>query len=294
MTPSIEVTNLCVRFGSTEAVKNVSFEVNPGRCHALLGRNGAGKTTTLRAVLGLVPPTSGEVKIFGLSMRTHEAEIKSRMAFVSDQPGFYAWMNVREALDYAASLRLTWSPDIESQLMARFELDPRLPCAGLSKGQKTQLALIGAVAADPDLLVLDEPTSGLDPIVRRQFLQAVIGAFQDRHPERKALFVSTHLVNEFEGVVDDFTVMHNGSVALSLSADDARARFRRLRAWFDDAAPSDFSAPMIKPARREGRMLEVLVDHEPDACRNALTRAGATRVEATALSLEEIFLEAAR
>lgn len=223
MSPTIDVQDLVVRYPRGEAVKGLSLTVEPGRCHALFGRNGAGKTSTLRALLGLVRPTSGQVKLFGLDVTQHEAEVKARVAWVPDAPGFHPWMTVAEVLGYAAALRTKWNRALQEHLLTRFELDLSAPTSALSKGQKTQLALVCAIAADPELLVLDEPTSGLDPLVRRQFLEAVIGVFQEGDPAKKTILVSTHLISEFEGVVDGFTVLSGGRAVLSTEADTARA-----------------------------------------------------------------------
>ena len=87
-------------------------------------------------------------------------------------------MTVRDTLDYFASFRPHWNREIENDLLERFQLDPNQKASSLSKGQRTQLALIGAVCPEPELLVLDEPTCGLDPIVRREFIETVIGAYQ--------------------------------------------------------------------------------------------------------------------
>jgi ABC-2 type transport system ATP-binding protein len=87
------------------------------------------------------------------------------------------------------------------------------------------LALITAICPEPELLVLDEPTSGLDPIVRREFIQAVIGAYQEGEPGRRTVLVSTHLISEFEGLIDEFTIMDGGRDVLTLSTDAARERF---------------------------------------------------------------------
>lgn len=292
-TPVIDVENIHVTFGRADAVRGLCLSVAPGRCHALFGRNGAGKTTTLKALLGLAPVKTGRVALFGLDPARHEAQVKARLAWVPDAPGFYPWMSVREALEYAASFRPGWRRDVEEHLVGKFDLDLEAPTRGLSKGQRTQLALVAAVAADPELLVLDEPTSGLDPLVRRQFLEAVISAFQDRNPERRTLLVSTHLISEFEGIVDSFTIVQGGRDVLTAASDDARARFRRIRAWFEDRTPATVPIRTLKPPRHEGRMVEVLVDEAPDEARNWLTAVGASRVEASALSLEEIFLTTA-
>jgi ABC-2 type transport system ATP-binding protein len=291
---TIAVENLHVTYGRADAVRGLCLEVAPGRCHALFGRNGAGKTTTMKALLGLVPIARGQVRLFGLDPLVHEREVKSRVAFVPDAPAFYPWMTVRDALDYAASFRTTWSLEVEGFLLGKFSLDPAAPTHGLSKGQRTQLALTVAVASDPEVLILDEPTSGLDPLVRRQFLEAVISAFHDRQPDRKTLLISTHLISEFEGVVDDFTLVDGGRDVLTLNADEARMKYCRLRAWFEHRVPAALPITTLRPPKHQGRMVELVIDRELEEARSWLTSVGAERVETTALSLEEIFLVAAR
>ena len=188
-TPAIEVHDLVHRYGRTEALHGLSLTVEPGQCYGFFGRNGSGKTTTIKCLLNLLRPASGTVRVFGLDPRKSEADVKARIAYVPDFVAFYPWMSVREALDYQASFRERWNRDAETSLLKQFQLDPGAPTSGLSKGQRTQLALIGAIAAEPDMLVLDEPTSGLDPLVRREFIQTVIGAYQDAAPGKRTVFV---------------------------------------------------------------------------------------------------------
>src|SRR5260370_12117493 len=113
-------------------------------------------------------------------------------------------MGVGEKLDYLASFRERWNRKTEQELLERFQLDPGKRTDALSKGQRTQVALIAAICPETDLLVLDEPTPGLDPIVRREFIQTVIGPYQQGNPGNRAIFVSTHLITEFEGLIDEF------------------------------------------------------------------------------------------
>jgi ABC-type multidrug transport system ATPase subunit len=225
--PAVDIRNLVRRYGSTDAVDGLSLRVAPGRCYGFFGRNGAGKTTTIKCLLNLLRPTSGAVRVFGLDPRRDEVAVKSRLSYVPDNVAFYPWMTVRDALDYVASFRQKWNRDTEAGLLSQFRLDPRQKTKHLSKGQRTQLALIAAICPEPELLVLDEPTSGLDPIVRREFIQTVIGAYQDGDPERRTVFVSTHLISEFEGLIDEFTIIDGGREVLTLEADAARGRFEK-------------------------------------------------------------------
>src|SRR5215207_8609508 len=190
---AIEAHQLVCRFGRTDAVDGLNLRVQRGRCYGFFGRNGAGKTTTIKCLLNLLRPTSGQVEVFGLSPASQDVAIKSRLSYVPDSVAFYPWMTVAGTLEYLASFRAHWNRAIESDLLKRFELDPQRKAATLSKGQKTQLALIGAICPEPELLLLDEPTSGLDPIVRREFIETIIGAYQDGDPGRRTVFVSTHL-----------------------------------------------------------------------------------------------------
>ena len=147
-------------------------------------------------------------------------------------------MTVEDTLAYSASFRRRWNTETETSLVKQFRLDVHQKVGSLSKGQRTQLALVAAICAEPELLVLDEPTSGLDPIVRREFIQTVIGAYQDADPERRTVLVSTHLISEFEGLIDEFTIMDGGRAVLTQSADDARERYQKIRVRFPIAAPA--------------------------------------------------------
>ena len=207
-----------------DAVNGLNLSVRPGCCYGFFGRNGAGKTTTIKCLLNLLRPTAGTVRVFGLDPRKDEVAVKSRLCYVPDAVAFYPWMTVRETLNYLASFRPRWNGEVEASLLRRFDLDPARKTSNLSKGQKTQLALIGAIAPEPELLVLDEPTSGLDPIVRREFIETVIGAYQSGDPENRTVFVSTHLIAEFEGLIDEFTIIEQGRGIMTMEEQDLTER----------------------------------------------------------------------
>src|SRR5579859_4375579 len=234
-TAAIEINNLTRSYGRVEAVNGLTLRVRPGRCYGFFGRNGAGKTTTIKCLLNLLRPDSGHVRVFGLDPRRDEVAVKAKLSYVPDAVAFYLWMTVNQTLEFFASFRRHWNREIESDLVKRFQLDPAQKASHLSKGQKTQLALIAAVCPEPDLLVLDEPTSGLDPIVRREFIETVIGAYQSGDPQRRTVFVSTHLISEFEGLIDEFTIVENGKNLLTMEADDARDRFKKISVRFKTA-----------------------------------------------------------
>lgn len=290
--PAIEITNLVRRYGRTEAVNGLSLTVQPGRCYGFFGRNGAGKTTTIKCLLNLLRPTSGSVRVFGLDPARDEVAVKAAIAYVPDQVAFYPWMTVHDSLEYAASFRPRWNDHTALDLVSRFRLDPGQRTSHLSKGQKTQLALTTAIAAEPDLLILDEPTSGLDPIVRREFIQTVIGAYQESGGAR-TVFVSTHLISEFEGLIDEFTIIDAGREVLTLDADTARARFQKIHARFAEDVPAIDLAGAVRHVRR-GRDLEVIVEATVNGATTdwlgRVRAAGPEALNVESLSLEEIFV----
>jgi ABC-2 type transport system ATP-binding protein len=288
-TPVIEIKNLTRRYGKLDAVNNLSLTVHPGRCYGFFGRNGAGKTTTIKCLLNLLRPMSGSVRVFGLDPQRDEVAVKSRLAYVPDAVAFYPWMTVRDALNYFASFRKHWNRDIENDLLRRFGLNEMQKAGTLSKGQKTQLALISAVAPEPELLLLDEPTSGLDPIVRREFIETVIGAYQSTDAAHRTVFVSTHLISEFEGLIDDFTIIEEGRELLSMNADEARDRFRKFRARFADV-PTNLNFPGAINVKHTGREIEILANGNSEKLLEQLRAMQPEELHSESLSLEEIFV----
>src|SRR6266404_5847380 len=139
---AIQIENLSYSYGSAEAVNDLTLTVQPGRCYGLFGRNGAGKTTTMKCLLNLLRPQAGTVQLFGLNPSRHEVEVKRRIAYVPDYVAFYPWMTVRETLDYLASFRSHWNGETERDLIERFRLDAGQKTGALSKGQRTQVALV--------------------------------------------------------------------------------------------------------------------------------------------------------
>ena len=285
----IDINNLARRYGRTDAVNGLSLRVAPGRCYGFFGRNGAGKTTTIKCLLNLLRPTSGSVRVFSLDPAKQEVAVKSRLSYVPDHVGFYPWMTVRDTLDYVASFRTKWNRETERALLDRFRLPETQKTSHLSKGQRTQLALVAAISPEPDLLVLDEPTSGLDPIVRREFIQTVIGAYQEGAPGQRTVFVSTHLISEFEGLIDEFTIIDQGKEVLTLGADAARARYRKVYARFP-APPSGLDLSGATVLHQRTREVEIVVNGNAADVVARLTAHSPEVIETEALSLEEIFV----
>lgn len=290
-TPVIQIEHLAYSYGKAEAINDLSLEVRPGRCYGLFGRNGAGKTTAMKCLLNLLRPQRGQVRVFGVDPAKDEVAVKRRLAYVPDQLAFYPWMSLRETLDYLASFRERWNKKTEEELLDRFQLDPAKRTAALSKGQRTQLGLIAAICPETDLLVLDEPTSGLDPIVRHEFIETVIGAYQEGNVGNRTILVSTHLITEFEGLIDEFTIIDQGRAVLTLESDQARERFQKIRARFAQTPPELDLRGALR-VRCEGRELELIVNGGGAAIMELVRQHSPEALTTEALTLEEIFVAA--
>jgi ABC-2 type transport system ATP-binding protein len=227
--------------------------------------------------------------VFGLDPARDEVDVKSRFAYVPDTVAFYPWMTVRDTLNYVASFRRRWNAETEAALLDRFQLNVWQKTSYLSKGQRTQLALTAAICGEPELLVLDEPTSGLDPIVRREFIQTVIGAFQDADPGRRTVFVSTHLIAEFEGLIDQFTIIDHGRDVLTLGADTARERYQKIHARFA-TAPTSLNVGDARLLRQRGREVELFVNGNAADVLGRLRAQSPESLTTESLTLEEIFV----
>ena len=292
--PAVAVHDLHRSYGDREAVRGLNLTVEKGQCHGFFGRNGAGKTTTIKCLLNHLRPDHGSVRLFGMNPAVDEVEVKSRIGYVPDEVAFYPWMTVRRTLDYAASFRRQWNRDLERELLdVRFELDATARVSSLSRGMKAQLALICAVCPEPELLLLDEPTSGLDPVVRREFLETLIGTYQDGDPQNRTVLVSTHLIAEFEGLIDAFTVIDGGRDLLALDTDEAHRSFKQIRAVFN-GEPPPIAQPWLLRSERQGRELHLTVRDFSTLVEDYLRALQPSSLRVEHVPLEEIFVAATR
>ena len=223
--PALELEGLTKHFGDFAAVEDLSLVVRRGDVYGFLGPNGSGKSTTIRMILGLVRPTSGEVRIFGRPA-TSPAE-RSGMAGFVEAPGFYEYLSARDNLRLlaAADRRADKSPPLQEVLQTVGLWDrARDKVRTYSQGMKQRLAIAAALLREPEFLVLDEPTNGLDPGGMRD-IRALV-----RHlsGEGLTIFLSTHLLSEVEQLCNRVAVVSRGRLlaegALAEIAQQARGR----------------------------------------------------------------------
>ena len=209
----ISARGLTRRFGSRLAVDDLSLEVSRGEIVALLGPNGAGKTTTMRMLAGLIAPTSGSVAFDGVPLtRATGSALRSRIGFLTESPGLWDRLTVRENLRiYAGLYGLAQRERVVDSAIEAFGLDQYASAraAELSKGLRQKVALARALLHAPNVLLLDEPTSGLDPEVTR----SVRRMLDERRAAGCAILVSTHNLDEAERLADRVAVLHTRLLA---------------------------------------------------------------------------------
>lgn len=205
----IETKNLTKRYGEQKSVAGLSLHVKKGRIYGLLGRNGAGKTTTMKMLLGLTPPTSGEVLLWGRTLSGNEKKLLPRIGSLIESPGFYPNLTGTENLKIFAALR-----GVPSSHAIRDALDlVGLPWrdkklfSQYSLGMKQRLAIALAVMHDPELLILDEPVNGLDPIGIAE-VRAFIRRLCDE--KGKTILISSHILSEIALLADDIGIIDHG------------------------------------------------------------------------------------
>lgn len=217
--PLVAVTDLCHRFGQKDVLAGVSFEVRAGTTVALLGRNGAGKTTLLRLLAGWLRPRPGRARVLGLDPAKDGPAIRLHTGFTSDHLELARGFRVRQHLAFLRCFYPSWRRAEEARLTAAFGLDPEARVAELSKGQRAQLALIGALAHRPRLLLLDEPFAGLDPEVRRSVIAALVEHMADAS---RATLLVTHSTSDVERLADRVLFLDRGRIAAEGDAESVR------------------------------------------------------------------------
>jgi len=287
-TSAIRIERFTKRFGATTAVADLSLEVPRGSIFGLLGQNGAGKTTTIRTLLNLLQPTSGHLSVLGLDSAADSVALRRRVGYLPEEPGYYKWMTVDEIVRFNAAFYPTWDAARADALLKRLELPRARRLRDLSRGMQAKVGLVMALAPRPEVLILDDPTSGLDPVVRHEFLEAMIGEVQ---AEGGTVFFSTHLLHEMERVADQVAILHEGRLRLHTSLEAIKRDVKKLRAVYPGPVPETFPVPGLLRVQSNAHQAVLTVSGYEPGLPESLRGAGAESVEVIDLSLEEIFIE---
>jgi len=286
--PLIEVSGLMKNFETAQVLKGVDLTIPRGSVTGLLGKNGSGKSTLLKCLLGLLKPSSGKATILGEEPWHLSAEAKAQLGYVAQEVSLYAWMRVRQIIEYTAAFYPTWNHDLTTELARRWELPTEDRVGPMSQGQQQKLALILALGHEPDLLILDEPVASLDPSARREFLSTLLEVTRD---ENRTVLFSTHITTDLERVADHVAVLKEGKIVYHDELDDLKDSVKRLRVTSESELPKSFVVANSLRVEVSGKHAMVAVAEVGPTLVEEIESRWQASVTVEDLSLEEIFLE---
>lgn len=290
----IETNQLRKSFKGQPALCGLDLRVPKGSIFGFLGRNGAGKTTTIKTLMGLLRANGGGARIFGVPVdgADRAIEIRRRIGFVTEDKELYPYMTVEEIIRFTRSFFPKWRDDLAERYLKLFDLPPRKKIPDLSKGMRSKLMLLLAIARDAELLILDEPTDGLDPAATEDVLRELMAIAAG---SGTTMFFSSHQLSEVELIADHIGIIDRGKMIVAGSLDDMKAHYQRLQVVFTNSVqlPAHW-ANGVESVRQEGRVVSILASHNVDAIVEQARSVPGTQVERFPVTLKEIFLEHVR
>lgn len=297
----IETSHLTKRYGDLTAVDGLNLRVDKGEIYGFLGPNGAGKTTTIMMLLGLLEPTTGEVKLFGTSLASDYFNIKRKIGVLSESQYLYEEMTARECLRFFGELYRV--ENVERRIDEVLELVNLRDRAddllrGYSKGMKQKFGLARALLHDPEVLFLDEPVANLDPYGIKE-VRDIIMAENERG---RTIFISSHILSEIERTCHRVGIIHKGRLLAEDRMDDLKRRLMdEVQLDLELESPSEGvlealrSLPYVLDVEGSGRHLTVKTKADNDyrgQISQAVSQSGGVLLglRRRELSLEEAFV----
>lgn len=222
---AVKAQGIIKNYDSNKALDGIDLEVRSGQVLGLIGPNGAGKSTLLQSVLGLLN-TEGHLEVLGLDPRKDRHKLLQKVCSITDVAVLPKWMTVEQVLQYVDGVHPRFNLEKANSIISRTNIRTDSKIKALSRGLVVQLHLSIVMAIDAELLVLDEPTLGLDLVYRKEFYSQLI---EDYYDGNKTILISTHQVEEIEGVLSDAIFMNQGRVVMKDSIDSINERFLELR-----------------------------------------------------------------
>jgi len=224
MSTVIKAKGLSKAYGKSKVLDGVDFNIEAGRIVGLIGPNGAGKTTALRCLLGL-SSCDGELNVLGLDPRKQRTELLKQVCFIAATAILPQWLKVSQAIEFLEGVHPNFNVDKAREFLTKTNIEQHKKVSQLSKGMITQLHLALVMAIDVKVLVLDEPTLGLDILYRKQFYTTLLNDYFD---EERTIIITTHQVEEVEGLLTDLLFIKNGRLILEAEMENIENQFVEL------------------------------------------------------------------
>jgi ABC-2 type transport system ATP-binding protein len=289
---TLEISHLTKRFGATQAVADVSFDVQPGEIFGLLGPNGAGKTTTIRMMLDIFRPDSGSVRVFGGAL---DLEKKRRIGYMPEERGLYKDQRLEASLVYLATLKGLDEKTARQRLggwLERFDLAEHRhkKTQELSKGMQQKAQIIATLLHEPGLIVIDEPFSGLDPVSTRLVKQIL----EEQRQAGRSILMSTHQMYQVEALCDRIVLINQGRTVLYGPVHEIKRNFAGNAVVIEGQGDFSHIPGVIETRSQNGSWhLALEIGTDPQAVFQALAAGEGFRIERFELaepSLDDIFV----
>ncbi|CAM3233528.1 ABC transporter ATP-binding protein [Paenibacillus lupini] len=211
----LELSGVTKSYGSKHALRDVSFQIQPGKIIGLLGSNGSGKSTLMKIAAGLMQPSSGQLLVCG---EPSGPRTKAWTSFMPDKPLTESWMRVKDAIGFYQDFYSDFDEAKANEMLQFMNLNPSDKISTLSKGMNDRMQLTLALSRNAKLYLLDEPIGGVDPVAREKILDAIVKYYN----EDSCLVISTHLVRDIERIFDEVIFIKNGNVVLQEEVETIR------------------------------------------------------------------------
>ncbi len=284
---AIKTNKLSKYYDSSVALAPLDLEVFRGEILGYLGPNGAGKTTTIRAMLGLIKPSSGSAEIFGIDTQKNKVEAHKRLAYIPGESTFWPNLTGAETLHLLGKIHGKVDVKYQKLLVERFQFDSTKKVRTYSKGNRQKINIIAALMTRADLLMMDEPTTGLDPIMEQAFRESVLEA----KANGQTIFLSSHILQEVEVLCDRVAILNSGKlVELGTLAEMRKLSALTVEVTFDGAPPRVDHLKGISGVKVIGHQLTCQIRGPIDPLFTLLIAHHPKTLLSREPSLEELFL----
>lgn len=268
-------------------VKGVSLQVEKGTIHGLIGHNGSGKTTIIKCLTGIYQPDGGEVFIEGEPVYDNPSA-KGKIGYVADSNQMFTNYRIRELVKFYNRIFPDFLPEDFEALNRIFNVNPYKKIGQLSKGQQMRVSFMLNMARNPKVLILDEPTSGLDAMAKKDLLDLLVSAVENRE---MTVLISSHHLSELERVCDSVTMITRGKVQIDNEIDEVTGQIAKYQVVFPEGAPPElYQREDVLDLSNVGSVYTVVLPGASEEFEEMMKAKGAVVVEQMAVGLEESFV----
>jgi len=288
---AVEIKKLTKNYGKSRGITELDLVVKEGDIFGFIGPNGAGKSTTIRALLGLISPTSGSAQVLGYDIVSDKTKILRETGYLPSEISFYSGMKVKDVIRYSARIRGKNCDVRAAELTERLGLELNKKVEDLSLGNRKKVGIVTALQHSPKLLILDEPTSGLDPLMQREFF----GILEEENARGATIFLSSHVLSEVQDHCRTAAFIRDGRILMhdevsKLEAAGARKVTIKATASELENMRTLSSLKGVTEFETEKNRLMFIYKGDATALIRELSRFGISDITITEPSLEDIFM----